>query len=121
MKNVTFLGATARTPPGGLKLPKLVNTPATRRVLVLERRHMNLGPKQILHEIETRSASFPALSSVDHIWSVKTVFFATDFGRGHIRLELRKGHALTASYDFDGTQLMTRYEDSFAKVVHRIG
>jgi hypothetical protein len=43
------------------KLPKLVNTPATRRVLLLERRHMNLVPKQILDEIESRRPSFPAL------------------------------------------------------------
>jgi hypothetical protein len=103
------------------KLPKLVNTPATRRVLLLERRHMNLVPKQILDEIESRRPSFPALNKVDDIWIVETIFFGTTFGGNYIRFELFEGNALTASYDFEGEQLLTRYEDGFAEVVHQIG
>jgi hypothetical protein len=103
------------------KLPKLVNTPATRRVLLLERRHMNLVPKQILDEIESRRPSFPALNSVEEIWIVETIFYGTDFGGEYIRFELFEGDALTASYDFEGEQLLTRYEDGFADVVHHTG
>ena len=103
------------------KLPKLVNTPATRRVLLLERRHMNLVPKQIFDEIEKRRSSFPALNSVDEIWIVETMFYGTDFGGEYIRFELFEGDALTASYDFEGEQLLTRYEDGFADVVHDTG
>jgi hypothetical protein len=102
------------------KLPKLVNTPATKRVLLLERRHMNLVPKQILEEIEIRKPSFLALKSVDEIWIVETIFYGTDFGGEYIRFELFGGDALTASYDFEGTQLLTRYEDGFSEVVHRL-
>lgn len=103
------------------KLAKVANTPATKRVLLLERRHRNLAPKQILDEIEKRRALFPALMSVDEIWIVETIYYGTDFGGEYIRFELCQGGALTASYDFDGTQLLTRYEDGFAEVVHRIG
>ncbi len=103
------------------KLPKLVNTPANRHVLLLERRHMNLVPTQILEEIERRRPSFPALNSVDEIWIVETIFFGTDFGGDYIRFELHENGTETSSYDFDGTQLLTRYEDGFAEVIHSIG
>jgi hypothetical protein len=103
------------------KLPKLVNTPATKRVLLLERRHMNLVPKQILEEIEKRRSSFPSLNSVDEIWIVETIFFGTDFGGNYIRFERYHDGKDVASYDFDGTVLLTRYEDGIAEVVHHIG
>jgi hypothetical protein len=103
------------------KLPKLLKTPATKRVLLLERRHMNLAPKQILDEIERRRESFPGLNSVDEIWIVETIFYGTDFGRDYIRFELFQNEGLASSYDFNATQLLTRYEDGFAEVVHRIG
>jgi hypothetical protein len=48
---------------------------ATRRVLLSERRHMNLVPKQILDEIESLRPSFPALNKVDEIWVVETIFY----------------------------------------------
>jgi hypothetical protein len=102
------------------KLPKLVNTPATKRVLLLERRHMNLVPEQILEEIEKRRASFPALNNVDEIWIVETIFYGTDFGGEYMRFEHYHDGKEVASYDFDGTQLLTRHEDGFAEVVHHI-
>src|SRR5262249_10354151 len=52
------------------KLPKLVNTPAERRILLLERQHMNLLPEMVLGEIERRRASFPDLAKVDEIWII---------------------------------------------------
>ena len=40
------------------KVPKLVNTDADKRILLLERQHMILAPKQILSEIEKRRPIF---------------------------------------------------------------
>ena len=41
----------------GRKLPKLVNTKADKRILVLERQHMNLLPEMMLQEIEKLRSS----------------------------------------------------------------
>jgi hypothetical protein len=38
-----------------------------------------------------------------------------------IRFELFERDALTASFDFESTQLFTRYEDGLAEVVHPVG
>ena len=78
--------------------------PATRRLLLLERRHMNLVPKQILDEIESRRSSFPALMSVDEIWIVETIFYGTDFGGNYIWFELFEGDSMTAGDDLEGEQ-----------------
>jgi hypothetical protein len=42
------------------KLPKLTKQPADKRVLILERRHMNLVPKQILGRDQETGAIIPA-------------------------------------------------------------
>ena len=52
------------------KLPKLVNTEADKRILLLERQHMNLTPQSMLDEIEKWRASFPDLARVDEIWII---------------------------------------------------
>ncbi len=39
------------------KLPKLVNTTADKRILLLERQHMNLYPDRMLDEIKKRGSS----------------------------------------------------------------
>jgi hypothetical protein len=67
------------------------------------------------------SVSFPSLNSVDEIWIVETIFFGTDFGGNYIRFERYHDGKDVASYDFDGTVLLTRYEDGIAEVVHHIG
>jgi hypothetical protein len=103
------------------KLPKLVKTPATKRVLLLERRHMNLLPKRMLDEIEKRRASFPDLAQVHEIWIVETMFYGSDFGGDYIRFELYENGVEVGSYDFDGTTLLTRYEDGVGEVVSRVG
>ena len=43
------------------KVPKLVKYVGNEARVLLERRHMNLAPQQILDEIEKRRASFPVL------------------------------------------------------------
>jgi hypothetical protein len=60
------------------KLPKLAKTTADQRILMLERQHMNLLPKQIITEIEKLRPFFPDLQKVDEIWLAETIFYATD-------------------------------------------
>jgi hypothetical protein len=60
------------------KLPKLARTHADRRVLLLEREHMNLHPKAILDEIENRRDRFPDLARVDEIWIVETIAYEAE-------------------------------------------
>jgi hypothetical protein len=67
------------------KLPKLARQQADKRVLILERRHMNLVPKQILDEIKRQAPSFPQLTAVDEIWLLETIGFEPG---GHFRFEL---------------------------------
>ena len=60
------------------KLPKLVNTPADRRILLLERQHMNLLPSRMLAEIEAQRAQHPELEKVDEIWIAETMFWTSE-------------------------------------------
>ena len=55
------------------KLPKLVHTPADRRVLVLEKDNVPLGYVEIGQRIEAVNHEFPDLAEVDEIWIVNTV------------------------------------------------
>ena len=82
------------------KLPKLVNTPADKRILLLERQHMNLCPQSILDQIEKRRGSFPQLAGVDEIWFVETIFWGTTFGGTYLRFELYENGNVLRSLDF---------------------
>ncbi|MCC7155838.1 MAG: hypothetical protein IT161_14780 [Bryobacterales bacterium] len=101
------------------KLPKLVNTPSDKRILLLERQHMNLLPESMLAEIETRRASFPELAKVNEIWIIETIFYGTAGGT-YLRFELYKNGHVTRSYDFKDGKLLTRFEGGFAEVVNHI-
>jgi hypothetical protein len=103
------------------KLLKLVNTPADKRILLLERQHMNLFPQRILGEIEVRQAPFPHLARVDEIWIVETIFYGTAFGGSYIRFELYEEGEVVRSFDFEGEKLMTRVEDGVPEVINRYG
>jgi hypothetical protein len=102
------------------KLPKLVNTPADRRILMLERQHMNLLRESMLAEIECRRARFPELAKVDEIWVIETILYGTEFGGTYLRFELYENGRVTRSYDFKGKKLLTRLEDGLAEVVNRL-
>ena len=102
------------------KLPKLVNTPADKRILLLERQHMNLLPEDILAEIERRRTLFSELGKVDEVWIIETIFYGTAFGGTYLRFELRENGHLARSYDFKDEKLLTRFEDGFTEVVNRI-
>jgi hypothetical protein len=88
------------------KLPKLVRTPATKHVLLLERRHMNHSPKAILKEIENRRSMFPALEQVDQIWLVENTELQQR--EDMVRFELRTGGETVESFDFQGEKLLYR-------------
>lgn len=96
------------------KLPKLLKTEADKRILLLERQHMNLLPESILDEIEKQKSSFPGLAQLDEIWIVETVFYETD---GYLRFEHYNNGILVRSLDFLGAQLWSRSEEGRAIVV----
>jgi hypothetical protein len=100
------------------KLAKLVNTPADRRILMLERQHMNLLPESMLAEIERRRASFPELAKVDEVWIIETIFYGTAFGGTYLRFEHYQNCRMTRSYDFKDEKLLTWFEEGSAEVVN---
>jgi hypothetical protein len=89
------------------KLPKLTNTNADKRLLFLERQHMNLFPKAILDEIEKQKATFPGFVLVEEIWIIETMIFESE---GYVRFELFKDGALASSIDFLGSRLFQKFE-----------
>ena len=60
------------------KLPKLAVHDADRRLLMLERQHMNLLPEQILDEIDRLRPAMPEFAKVDEIWLVETIAYETE-------------------------------------------
>lgn len=85
------------------KLPKLVATAADKRVLLLERQHMNLLPEAMLLEIDKRRTAFNELSKIDEIWIVETMFYEIE---SHVGFELYSNGSLVDSYFFQGTKLL---------------
>lgn len=88
------------------KLPKLVNaawenTAADKRILLLERQHMNLSPNRILDEIDKLKPAFPDLALVDEIWILETIYYGTAFGGTYFRCELYKGGRIVRGFDFE--------------------
>jgi len=98
------------------KLPKLVMAPADKRILLLERQHMNCVPASILEEIESRRQRFPMLSCVDEIWIVETPFYGTVFGGTYLRFERYLNGKMIESLDFDDGKLLMRSEDGMAEM-----
>lgn len=92
------------------KLPKLVNTAAERRILLLERQHMNLVPKAILAEVERQRTGFPELAKVDEIWILETIFYGTPFGETYLRFERYDKGKLVADMDFNRGKLLSSFE-----------
>jgi hypothetical protein len=100
-----------------MKLPKLVNTVADKRILLLERQHMNLSQLRMLDEIERRRPSFPGLESIDEIWILETIFYGTAFGGSYLRFELFENGNEVGSFDFDNGKLMMKFENGVAEVI----
>jgi hypothetical protein len=83
------------------KLPKLVSTVAAKRILMLERQHMNFVPKQILDEVERQRPLFPALAQVNELWIVETM----GFDDGYLHFEHYQGSECVDMLSFDGPEL----------------
>jgi hypothetical protein len=82
------------------KLPKLTSQKADKRVLILEREHMNLVPEQMLGEIRRQAPAFPQLSAVDEIWILETVGYKPG---GHFLFELNdENNMRLATLTFNG-------------------
>jgi hypothetical protein len=67
------------------KVTKLAAQPADKRVLILERQHMNLVPKQIMDEVRRQAVSYPQMASIDEVWILETIGYAPG---GHFMFEL---------------------------------
>jgi hypothetical protein len=83
------------------KLPKLVNTVADKRLLLLERQHMNLIPQQILAAIDKLRSEFPSLVNVHEIWILETMNYDTS---AYLRFEHWKGDKCAQSLEFLGSE-----------------
>ncbi len=103
------------------KTPKLANTTADKRILLLERQHMNLSPQRMLGEIEKRRPSFPDLAGVDEIWIIETIFYGTAFGGTYLRFERYEGDVVVGSFDFEGGKLMMKFEEGIGEVIRKAG
>lgn len=89
------------------KLPKLIQTNADRRILILERQHPNLYPSRMLEEIEKRKVAFPDLARVDEIWILETMSYERE---AYLRFERFENGVLVGSLDFLGGQLFDKIE-----------
>jgi hypothetical protein len=95
------------------KLPKLVKSAANKRLLLIERRHMNLLPERIHQEIEKRRAMFPSLRDVHEIWIAdKIPFFQQE--DGDVWFELWEGGKPIRHFDFQDGKLFARSENGMA-------
>ncbi len=98
------------------KLPKLVKSAASKRILMLERRHMNLFPERIYQEIEKRRAVFPSLHDVHEIWVAEKIPFFQERD-GDVWFELWEGGKPIRHFDFQDGKLVARSENGMAAVV----
>ena len=99
------------------KVPKLVKTAADKHILLLERQHWNLPQESILNEIEKRKAIFPELAKVDEIWLLETIFYGTASGGSYHRFELYENGKFVSSLDFEGSDLLARFESKMDETV----
>jgi hypothetical protein len=90
------------------KLPKLVQTKAEKRILLLERQHMNLYPNHMIEEVEKRKSRFPDLACVDEIWILETMFYDRE---SYLRFERFENGELVGSLNFDGAGLLDKFEN----------
>ncbi|MGA9885161.1 MAG: hypothetical protein WBQ34_15710 [Candidatus Acidiferrales bacterium] len=90
------------------KLPKLVRTPANKRILLFERDQICLGDMEILAEIEKHRGSFPDLSRIDEIWLANTAVYQSE---GWVCFSLVDWRGLVESMIFENDALKSRRDD----------
>jgi hypothetical protein len=98
------------------KLPKLLRTPATKRILMLERSQFALDEREIMAEVDRRRGAFPGLALVD-VWIVETPFYDTMESagwRGYIEFKRYVGDEIVESMGFNHGKLVNRSENGIA-------
>ena len=103
------------------KLPKLANTPADIRILLLERNQLSLREEQVCQKIQHRTAGFPLLSAIDEIWFAETVFYDVSpnpdwCGYLGFKQYADDGARLMASMEFMRGVLISSSRDGIAEV-----
>jgi hypothetical protein len=90
------------------KIPKLVDTTADKRILLLERDHVSLGDGEVYMEIVKLAPRFPDLARIDEIWFANTSILAPE---GWVYFTLMDGRGLVALLTFENAILRTRRND----------
>jgi len=90
------------------KVPKLAQTSADKRILLLERQHMILTPERMMREIKKQESAFPILAKIDEIWIVETMSYESE---GYLYFERFEEGTLVASLGpFKGPTLLEDFE-----------
>ena len=89
-----------------MKLAKLVNTVADKRILLFERQHMNLLPKRILKAIDKNRVSFPDLACVDEMWFVERIGYGTAFFGSNLHFEFYENGMVAKCFHFTDGKLV---------------
>jgi hypothetical protein len=90
------------------KVRKLTQTPADKRILLLEKEQVPFSDQQIYREIVRLAPSFLGLSDVHELWFVNTSSFATE---GWISFSLLDGRGLVEMLTFEHGVLTARRDD----------
>jgi len=90
------------------KIPKLVNTAADKRILLLEREQIGLGDNQVYGEVVKLAPKFPDLAKIDELWLANTSILASE---GWAYFTLMDGRGLVELLSFENGVLKTRRDD----------
>lgn len=90
------------------KVPKLVNTPADKRILLFERNQTFPGNVQIYNEVVKRQATFPDLTKINEIWFALTVIYETE---GRVSFSLIDARGLVELLTFENGVLKARRDN----------
>ena len=90
------------------KIPKLAETSADKRILLLERDQIGLADSAIYREIVRLAPKFPDLAKVDEIWFANTAILASE---GWVYFTLLDGRGLVELLTFENAVLKTRRDD----------
>jgi hypothetical protein len=88
------------------KIPKLVETSADRRILLLERDQVD--ESRIYQEIVRRAQNFPDLAKIDEIWFANTSMLTSE---GWAYFTLMDGRGLVELLSFQNGVLRSRRDD----------
>jgi hypothetical protein len=93
------------------KLPKLVRTEASKRILLLECDQFTLTERNIYDEIEKHRAMFPDLAKVHEVWFADTVFYESFGGQKSVIFNLYDDQSLVKTLGFWDGHLIDKSEN----------